>query len=197
MATAVKQDPSLSSYYVSNEFYDALTAAFSGWVDDARQIHAPGHVAACQAVLLREARYLEELKLEDWLGLFAAECAYWVPGTAERGDPRREITITFDDRRRLEDRVYRLRLAHAWSQRPPSRTVRQITNVECFAADDKNITMVRSNFLISEFWDGETRAWAGWCGHRLGRKGKGFEILAKQVNLINCDQNLRNPSIIL
>ena len=39
----------------------------------------------------------------------------------------------FDDRRRLEDRVYRLRTGFAWSQAPASRTVRLITNVEVFA----------------------------------------------------------------
>ena len=29
------------------------------------------------------------------------------------------------------------------------------------------------------------------------RQGGGWEILVKQVNLVDCDQNLRNPSIIL
>ena len=29
--------------------------------------------------------------------------------------------------------------------------------------------MVRSNFLISEFWDKETRTLTGWAGHRVVR----------------------------
>ena len=55
-------------------------------------------------------------------------------GTPEAGDPRREIAISFDDRRRMEDRIYRLRTGYAWSQAPKSRTVRMVSNVEVFAA---------------------------------------------------------------
>ena len=57
--------------------------------------------------------------------------------------------------------------------------------------------MVRSNFLISEFWDGEIRALAGWTGHRFRKTDAAWLISAKQVNLIDCDQCIRNPSIIL
>jgi hypothetical protein len=40
---------------------------------------------------------------------------YWVPATPQGGDPRREVAILFDDRRRMEDRIYRLRTGYAWS----------------------------------------------------------------------------------
>ena len=55
----------------------------------------------------------------------------------------------------------------------------------------------RSTFLGTEFHAGDYRSWAGWTGHRLRRNGDGWEFLVKQVNLINYDQNLRNPSITL
>ena len=57
--------------------------------------------------------------------------------------------------------------------------------------------MVRSTFLISEFRAGETRILSGWCGHRLAEHAGSWRILVKQVNLIDCDQSLRNPSVIL
>ena len=57
--------------------------------------------------------------------------------------------------------------------------------------------MVRSNFLVSEFRAGEKRILSGSCCHRLAVRGDRFEILVKQVNLIECDRNLRNPSVIL
>ena len=102
----------------------------------------------------------------------------------------------FDDRRRLEDRIFRMRTGFAWSQAPASRTVRLITNVEVFSARSADAWMLRSNFLISEFGD-ETRQLAGWAGHRVVRGGSGWNIQAKQVNLIECDRAIRNPSIIL
>ncbi|MET0278949.1 MAG: aromatic-ring-hydroxylating dioxygenase subunit beta, partial [Pseudorhodoplanes sp.] len=98
---------------------------------------------------------------------------------------------------RLEDRVYRLRTGYAWSQAPSSRTSRMVSNVEVFSSAGVDQRMVRSNFSISEFWDGEIRVLAGWAGHRFRRVGQSWLISAKQVNLLNCDQCIRNPSIIL
>jgi hypothetical protein len=56
---------------------------------------------------------------------------------------------------------------------------------------------VRSNFLIHEFWGDETRFLSGWSGHRFAARDGRWEIVAKQVNLLECDQSIRNPSIIL
>ena len=107
--------------------------------------------------------------------MYAAECIYWVPSTPAAGDPRREISVMFDDRRRLEDRVYRLRTGFAWSQAPASRTVRLITNVEVFATARDDARMLRSNFLISEFWGDETRVLTGWAGHRVAPRRRRLE----------------------
>jgi 3-phenylpropionate/cinnamic acid dioxygenase small subunit len=75
--------------------------------------------------------------------------------------------------------------------------VRLITNVEVFATDSDAVRMVRSNFLIAEFWGDETRILSGWCGYRFVQQNGRWEIQAKQVNLLECDQCIRNPSIIL
>jgi len=97
----------------------------------------------------------------------------------------------------MEDRIFRLRTGYAWSQAPRSRTVRMISNVEVFATSQETVRMVRSNFLISEFRVDGTRYLSGWCGHRLVQQGEQWLIVVRQVNLIDCDQNLRNPSIVL
>ena len=64
------------------------------------------------------------------------------------------------------------------------------------ARDD--MRMVRSNFLISEFRGDETRAScpAGAATASSSSDGR-WEIEVRQVNLIDCDQNLRNPSIVI
>jgi 3-phenylpropionate/cinnamic acid dioxygenase small subunit len=190
-------DPSRSSYYVSDALYRELVADFTGWQDDARAVTDMAERDAFRRLIEREARLLDQLRYDDWLALYAAECIYWAPSTPRAGDPRREISVMFDDRRRIEDRVYRLRTGFAWSQAPASRTVRLITNVEVFTTARDDVRMVRSNFLISEFWDNETRLLTGWAGHRVVREAAGWKIKAKQVNLIDCDQCIRNPSIIL
>jgi benzoate/toluate 1,2-dioxygenase beta subunit len=190
-------NPSRSSYYVDDALYRELIANFSGWQDDDRAIADPAARDEFRRLLEREARLLDQLRYDDWLTLYAPECIYWVPSTPNAGDPRREISVMFDDRRRLEDRIYRFRTGYAWSQAPASRTVRLVSNVEVFATARDDCRMLRSNFLISEFWGDETRVLTGWAGHRVVRDGQGWKIQAKQVNLIDCDQSIRNPSIIL
>ena len=183
--------------YVTDALYRELIANFSNWQDDARSVTDPAAREVFRMLLEREARLLDQLRYEDWLALYTAHCIYWVPSTPNAGDPRREIAVMFDDRRRLEDRIFRLRTGFAWSQAPASRTVRLITNVEAFATARDDVRMLRSNFLISEFWGDETRILTGWTGHRVVRQDDDWKVQAKQVNLLECDQSIRNPSIIL
>ena len=190
-------DPSISSYYVNDALYQELIDGFSSWQRDELAIHALQERDRFRALIEREARLLDALAFDEWLAMYSPECIYWVPGTPHGGDPRREIAISFDDRRRLEDRIYRLRTGYAWSQAPKSRTVRMVSNAEVFAAGHSSIRMVRSNFLISEFRVDGTRFLSGWCGHRFVQHGRSWLIQVRQVNLIDCDQNLRNPSIVL
>lgn len=197
MNISVNHDPSRFSHYMSDEFYETMVADFSGWQTDERSIDDPAERDQFRLLLEKEARLLDQLLFEDWLQLFVPECAYWVPSTRNQGDPRLEIAVMFDDRRRLEDRVFRLRTGYAWSQAPSSRTTRMISNVEVFKGRAADQRMVRSNFLISEFWDNETRILTGWAAHRMHRDASQWRISVKQINLINCDQCIRNPSIIL
>jgi benzoate/toluate 1,2-dioxygenase beta subunit len=191
-------DPSLSSYYVNEQLYQKLVASFTDWQKDELAVDDPAERDRFRMLVEKEARLLDQLRFDEWLAMYAPECIYWVPGTPEAGDPRREIAISFDDRRRMEDRIYRLRTGYAWSQAPKSRTVRMISNVEVFATSESTSRMVRSNFLISEFRVDGTRFLSGWCGHRFVQRGdQHWQIEVRQVNLIDCDQNLRNPSIVL
>jgi 3-phenylpropionate/cinnamic acid dioxygenase small subunit len=190
-------DPSLTSYYITDAFYRELVESFADWQRDELAIDDAAERDRCRLLLEREARLLDQLAFDEWLGLYAPECVHWVPATPGGGDPRREVAISFDDRRRMEDRIFRLRTGYAWSQAPKSRTVRMVSNVELFSTDQKNVRMTRSNFLISEFRPDGIRFLSGWCGHRLIEQNDRWLIQVRQVNLVDCDQNLRNPSIIL
>ena len=191
------RDPSLTSFYVTEAFYQRLVENFTNWQRDEVAIVDVAERDRFRMLVEREARLLDQLDFDAWLAMYTRECIYWVPGTPEAGDPRREIAISFDDRRRMEDRIYRLRTGYAWSQAPKSRTVRMISNVEVFRTKEESARMVRSNYLISEFRVDGTRYLSGWCGHRFVESRDRWLIEARQVNLIDCGQNLRNPSIVL
>jgi len=195
MTTQRAHDPSSSSYYVTDAFYRDLVAQFSDWQRDELAVADVAERERFRMLIEREARLLDQLRFDEWLAMYAPECIYWVPATPAGGDPRREVAISFDDRRRMEDRVFRLRTGYAWSQAPKSRTVRMVSNVEVFTAGDAR--MVRSNLLISEFRPDGIRLLSGFCGHRFVEQGGRWRIAVRQVNLIDCDRNLRNPSIVI
>ena len=92
-------DPSLSSYYVSDALYQELVESFSDWQRDELAIADPSQRDRFRMLIEREARLLDQLRFDEWLSMYAPECIYWVPGTPEAGDPRREIAISFEDRK--------------------------------------------------------------------------------------------------
>src|SRR5882757_9329743 len=163
-------DPSVSSYYVNEQLYQRLVDSFTDWQRDDLAVDDASERDRLRMLIEQEARLLDQLRFDEWLAMYAPECIYWVPGTPQAGDPRREIAISFDDRRRMEDRIYRLRTGYAWSQAPKSRTVRMISNVEVFATAERTVRMVRSNFLFFfQAVDG-IRDLSGWCGHRFAQR---------------------------
>ncbi len=197
MNTATLRDPHRTSYYVTNARYGALIKDFADWQRDELIVDDAAERDLFVQIVYREARLLDRLQYDEWLSCFTPELIYWVPGTPHGGDPRREIAVMFDDRRRLEDRIFRLRSDFAWSQAPPSRTSRLVSNVEVFATGREGVRMVRANFLISEFWDKEIRSLAGWFGYQMVLQEGGWVIAVKQINLLECDQSLRNLSVVL
>jgi benzoate/toluate 1,2-dioxygenase beta subunit len=193
--SAGEHDPSRVSAYVDPGFYERL-AAHVAELDEPAAPVASDVRAAAEGLLFREARLLDEGRLEDWLDLFVPECLYWMPMTPGGGDPTSEVTLAFDDRRRLEDRVAWLRSAYIWSQIPRSRTRRTLSNVEVTAAQAGGELLVRSNFVLYDVRPGYSATLPGWTAHRLRAGDDGWRIAVKQVNLLDSDQAHANLSII-
>ncbi|MGD9762425.1 MAG: aromatic-ring-hydroxylating dioxygenase subunit beta [Candidatus Binatia bacterium] len=184
------------SWYIDDAYYATLLEDVAAFAREGTPVDAAVR-AACEALLFKEARILDDGRLEDWLELFTDECLYWQPSTPGGGDPRHEVSLTFDDRRRLLDRVVRLRTGVAWSQIPASRTRRLLTNVEVWEGPSADQVRVRSNFVIYESRVGDTRAFAGWYGHVLAHTAAGWRIARKMSNLIDSDRGLENISFVL
>jgi len=101
--------------------------------------------------LIAEARLIDERRFDEWLRLFAPDCLYWLPITD--GDPEREPSLIYDDRARLQERVYRITETFAPAQAPASRTLHNVSNV---AVHDQNgTTEVLCNLTIFEFRPGD------------------------------------------
>ena len=157
--------------------------------------------------LFKEARLIDEGKLEEWLTLFTEDGIYWIPSD-DAVDPDSETSIIYDDARQREKRIFQLRNKHL-AQDPLSRTIHFISNVEVMEIDHPDEVMVMCNSLISEMRPGdhqqlqkglaETRTLACRCVYRLRQKEENDEwrIALKKVLLIDRDLPLHNITFLL
>lgn len=182
------------SYYMNDDFYSELLNGLKDWDSDVGKAEEQTH-REVEKLLFYEARLLDEGKLEEWFDLFHSQCLYWIPITPGGGNPKKEVSIAFDDRRRLEDRIYRLRTGYAWSQIPTSRTIRMLSNLEVWHGE--NSLRARVNFMLSEYRSGRQKTYGGWCGYRLKREENTWKIAVKQINLLDSDQGHENLTFVL
>ena len=146
--------------------------------------------------LYLEADLMDESRFDEWDGLWADEALYWVPCNDDDGDPDRQVTIIYDDRNGIRDRLARLNSTAAHSQRPRSRMRRLISNV-VFDIGPDGVVEVRSNFLLAELRHGRQDLFAGRSVHRLQERGDGFEIIYKKVLLLNNDEPIDNLTFLI
>lgn len=149
-----------------------------------------------EELLYHEARLLDEGRIEEWLELFTEDGCYWIPENRDEADPTREVSIIYDDRQRLEERVYRLRQTPVHGQVPPSRTRRFISNVQVESEDGEEAT-VCANFIVYEVRLDEQRSLAGQSRYDLRRVGDDWRIVFKKVNLINNDSPIFNLTFLI
>nr|BAC82527.1 small subunit of terminal dioxygenase in aniline dioxygenase [Frateuria sp. ANA-18] len=197
------QPPSL---YVVASFYDWLIDVSADLaqavvrdpdaVDDARQREIARALTA-ESRLLDQGALVNEA-YEHWLALYAEECAYWIPAGSPAPDPRHAVTLEFHDRRRLLDRVARLRTGLAFSQFPTSRTARQWSGLEVWpSAGRSDEWRARYSFTLVESREGHNRVLAGWNGFVVRQIGDHLRIVLKQVNLIDNESPQGNNSFFL
>jgi len=100
-----------------------------------------------------EAQLLDERRLREWLSLLADDIRYRMPvtvTTARGTDARPEGAMDhFDeDRYSLGKRVERLEGDHAWTEDPPSRARRFVSNVRVAPIDGTDDVEVGSYVLL-------------------------------------------------
>jgi ethylbenzene dioxygenase beta subunit len=146
--------------------------------------------------IYREAALLDERKYEEWVSLLSEDSYYWMPAGRASTDPNKEVSITYDNRSELAQRVARLLHPAAHCQAPASRTAHLITNIRIEELDAEHIK-VYSNFAVLESRSGNQRVFGGHCEHKLRRDGETWRITYKKVSLINSDGVFNNLTFLL
>jgi len=150
-----------------------------------------------QAFLLMEAMLLDARRLEEWLALYTADCVYWMPAEEGQAEAESRISLCYDDRRIMEDRIWRLRHPKMFSQTPPARQVRLVSNMVMGADATAERPVVESSFIMFEHRLREQRLFGGRTEHVLVRTADGLRIARKTVRLANCDAPLWNIGVPL
>jgi len=117
-------------------------------LDDA---HWPSFLRAHRFLAL-EAKLLDERRFEEWLELLDDGIVYEVPLRQTKSNysdqhPENAFHIR-DSKTLIKNRVDRLKSGFAWSETPPSRTLRLIGNVFVSAIRSADVIEVESAMLL-------------------------------------------------
>ena len=143
--------------------------------------------------IYREARLMDEHRYDEWLALWTDDAVYWVPSNNDDLDPMQNVSIIYDDRRRISDRINRLKSGMAYAQKPPSRMRRVVSNLEVEESGSDEVT-VYSNFVLTEIRRGVHNIWSGRTVHRLRMENGDLKMGFKKVLLLENDTEI--PSLV-
>ena len=146
--------------------------------------------------LYREARMMDEHAYDEWLALWSDDALYWIPCNEDDFDPERHVSIVYENRARLEDRIARLKSGAAYAQDPKSRLSRIVSNVEIADGEGTEVN-VRSTFNVTALRRGRVDIFAGRAIHKLRPEGDDFKIAYKKVLLINNDVVINNLTFLI
>jgi 3-phenylpropionate/cinnamic acid dioxygenase small subunit len=146
--------------------------------------------------IYHEARLMDENRYDEWLALWTDDALYWVPCGRDDIDPKREVSLIYDDRMRLETRITRLKSGTAHAQDPKSRMRRVISNLEIEERANGEVT-AEANFMLAELRRGVQDIFAGRTIYHLRPEHGSFKLAYKKVLLVNNDEFIDNLTFLI
>jgi benzoate/toluate 1,2-dioxygenase beta subunit len=150
--------------------------------------------------LFREAALLDERRFDEWLALFEPDGWYWAPVLGDATERGLALAHIDEDRPQLEIRIRRLGKPNAWSEQPPTRSCRIVSNVIVDAQDDGGEWQVRSRLYMREFRlrvgaSPAEQSHVARVTHLLRPAHEGFRIAGKRVDLVDAEGALAAGSV--
>ncbi len=143
-----------------------------------------------------EARLIDEQKFDIWLSLYSDDCIYWMPLEYGQTEEHLATSLMHEDKLLLTVRVERLHGERTFSQRPKSRCHHLLQTPEIVDIKD-DIIKTKTSFHYTESRLDEQFFLVGWAEHTLRKTGDSFQIVRKQVNLINPESAHRNIQLFV
>jgi 3-phenylpropionate/cinnamic acid dioxygenase small subunit len=148
--------------------------------------------------VVREARLLDQQRLEDWLNLFTEDGHYWMPVEWGQTDPRLTTSLMYEDKLLLRIRIDRLKGKATYSQNPKSRCHHVLQTPQVDERDDgegRYVTWTPMHYV--ETRNDDQQLYAAWATHTLTVVDGKLKIKLKRVDLINCDAAFGNIQLFM
>ena len=145
--------------------------------------------------IYEEARLQDEGRYEEWEALWADDAIYWVPAGGDDIDPGSQISIIYDNRSRIRARVKQLMTEDRYSQVPPSRMRRVVSNLQIEEGEEE--VVASSNFVLVESRVRGMTTWAGRTVHKVRRENGGLKLAYKKVMLVNNSQEIPTMGFLI
>lgn len=137
--------------------------------------------------LVREARLLDEWRLDEWTKLLAEDVRYLVPPLdLPDADHRDTLFLISDNRASVLSRARQLMGRATWAESPRSRTRRLISNIEVLGQQGDE-TLASANFAIWTFQNDRANTYVGRYRHRLVRDSDGGFLFRERRTLLDLE----------
>lgn len=173
-------------------------------------IHLRGQI---EAFLFFEARLLDERKYTQWLELVADDIRYYIPNRftphsvpktndldRAREFDEEDLPLGENNKLTLAVRAERLNQGLTFSEAPPSRCDRLITNIEVYAGDSHNgngdeYQVFSKELLIRSRHSDAPEYIVATRKDRLRKTETGFEVAERRIELNTTVLNTNNLSV--
>jgi len=156
-----------------------------------------------EAFLYREARYLDERRLTEWLDFFAEDVHYFMPirrnikfgdWDLEFSDPETEISYFDEGKDILVGRVRQINTGVHWAEEPVSRFEHLVTNVEILNEEGDTVEVASKFYTYQNRLQDEVQVFCGRRYDLLRRDPETtFKIVKRKILLA---QNVLLPKVI-
>ncbi|MFN3592626.1 MAG: aromatic-ring-hydroxylating dioxygenase subunit beta [Thermaurantiacus sp.] len=141
-----------------------------------------------------EARLLDDRAYEAWLAMFAPDCRYWVPVSADQDDPGSGVAHFHDDKQLMAARCHRLANPRGFGAEPAARTAHVVSGIRLERVENDEAVVSSSQIVLEHRerggFEADTRTFGGRVTHRFRRHADSWLIVEKRVDLINSEGSM-------
>jgi 3-phenylpropionate/cinnamic acid dioxygenase small subunit len=147
--------------------------------------------------IFHEAELADTHQFDAWFELWTQDALYWIPANEDDYDPKRHVSIVYEDLEKIETRLFRLKGKRAHAQQPKSRLARVVSNIRMESGDKRDEVAAVANFVLGEVRTNRQEVWLGRVRYVLRRVDGRLKMVQKKVMLLGSDMPIGNLTFVI